>query len=376
MRVSNLLRSISVLCVWIAGVGDCPARDVQPLATGAPAPELDLPGVDGKNWRLADFADANLLVVAFTCNHCPTAQAYEQRIIDLHRDYKDRGVALVAISPNDPVAVRLDELGYTDLGDTLEEMKIHARRRGYAFPYLYDGETQRVSAAFGALATPHVFIFDRERKLRYQGRIDDGELTPPKSHDARNALDALLAGRNAPVEKTRVFGCSTKWSDKRDAARKSLEKWDAEPVDLTEIDAAGIKELVANKSEKYRLINVWSTTCAPCIAELPDYVTINRMYRQRHFEMVTLTIDPPERRDPALQVLAKHHVSCRNLIFHSDDRDQLAEALDPGWAGPVPYTLLIAPGGEILRRWPDAADPAELKSEISQRLGKTYASRK
>jgi peroxiredoxin len=349
---------------------------VTTLAIGAPAPELELPGVDGKTYRLADFADAKLLVVIFTCNHCPTAQAYEQRIMQLYNDYHDKGVALVAISPNDPLAVRLDELGYTDLSDSFEEMRWHAQRRGFPFPYLYDGDTQRVSTAFGALATPHVCVFDQERQLRYNGRIDDQEIKSPKSHDARNAIDDLLAGRPVRVAQTRVFGCSTKWSDKRASAVEALEKWNAEPVELRKIDQDGLRELVANKSKNYRLINLWSTTCAPCIAELPEFVTANRMYRGRHFEMFTIATDPPEQYDAVLKILQQQHVSCTNYIFHSDDRDRLAEALDPQWQGPVPYTLLVAPGGEIVRRWKDEMDPRELKAQIVERLGRTYADRR
>ena len=371
-------RYCSLLASMALGLAALPlvAKEVVPLEIGSPAPEVDLPGVDGKTYRLADFADARLLVVIFTCNHCPTAQAYEERIMLLHTDYRDKGVALVAISPNDPLAVRLDELGYSDLGDSFEDTKLHAKRRGFTFPYLYDGDTQRVSTAFGVLATPHVFIFDSRRQLRYNGRIDDSEIKAPKSHDARNAIEDLLAGRSVAVPKTRVFGCSTKWADKRDSAKEAVEKWNAEPVELKTIDTAELRKLAANDSENYRLINLWSITCAPCISELPEFVTVNRMYRGRHFEMVTLTTDPPEERDAALELLKENHVSSTNYIFHSADRDELAEALDPKWEGPVPYTLLIAPGGEIVRRWKEEIDPADLKSEISTRLGKTYASRK
>ncbi len=99
---------------------------VATLQIGASAPDFELPGVDGKTYRLSDFAAAKVLAVVFTCNHCPTAQAYEERLIQLHVDFKDRGVALVAISPNDPLAVRLDELGYTDVSYSLEEIKIRA----------------------------------------------------------------------------------------------------------------------------------------------------------------------------------------------------------------------------------------------------------
>src|SRR5256885_7122991 len=141
------------------------------LKIGEKAPDFNLPGVDGKNYSLKDFADAKLLVIIFTCNHCPTAQAYEQRIIKLNDDFKDKGVALVAISPNDPTAVRLDELGYTDLSDSFEEMKIRAAARGFPYPNLYDGDTQKTALAYGVLATPHVLIVDRQRKLRYVGRI-------------------------------------------------------------------------------------------------------------------------------------------------------------------------------------------------------------
>ena len=376
MSLKSLVFILSTLVPLGVLSSDSCGKDVTPLEIGAPAPELNLPGVDDQTYTLSDFSDAKLLVVIFTCNHCPTAQAYEERILKLHADYKDKGVAIVAISPNDPLAVRLDELGYSDLGDSFEDMKIHAKRCGFTFPYLYDGETQRVSTEFGVLATPHVFIFDEARRLQYNGRIDDNDIKQPSSHDARNAIDELLAGKEVSVPKTRVFGCSTKWADKRDSARKSLDKWNAEPVALEKISEAQLKKLAANKTENFRLINLWSTACAPCITELPEFVTINRMYRKRHFEMYTLSIDSPDFMEDNLKILKKHHVSSTNYIFENDNRDQLAEALDPKWQGPVPYTILIAPGGEIIERWKDEIDPAELKRVISKRLGKTYASRK
>ena len=220
---------------WAAVASAAAPQPVKPLELGAPAPDFALPGVDGKTYRLADFDGAKVLVFVFTCNHCPTAQAYEDRLNELHADYRDRGVALIAISPNDPLAVRLDELGYTDVNDSLEDMKIRARDRGFKFPYLYDGDTQAASKAFGALATPHVFIFDAQRTLRYQGRIDDSDIGVVKSHDTRNAIEALLAGRPVPVATTRVFGCSTKWSDKRSTAVESLAKWNAEEVTVQKI---------------------------------------------------------------------------------------------------------------------------------------------
>lgn len=149
------------------------ANKVTPIEIGSQAPEFDLPGVDGKNHTLADFADAEILAVLFTCNHCPSAQGAESRVKKLVAEYQDAGASfqLIAISPNDPLSVRLNELGYSVYGDTLEEMKKHAADQEFNFPYLYDGETQSVSRAYGCVATPHVFIFDQQRKLRYQGRF-------------------------------------------------------------------------------------------------------------------------------------------------------------------------------------------------------------
>lgn len=343
------------------------------LPIGADAPGFRLPGVDGRTHSLNDFADSRVLVVAFTCNHCPTAQAYEARLAKFHQDYQGKGVALVAISPNDPQALRLDELGYTDLSDSFDEMKIRARDHKYAYPYLYDGDDQKVSRAYGVLATPHIFIFDANRKLRYNGRFDDSEVKEVKSHDAINAVEALLARKDVPTPSTRVVGCSTKWSDKREDARKSLAKWNAEPVSIEPIDAAGVARLVRNQDEKKLLVvNLWATWCGPCVQELPELVTINRMYRNRPFRMVTLSLDEPEKKDEALRLLTENKVAVKNYLVAEPDRDKLAEALDREWPGPVPHTLVIEPGGRVIYRKSGAFDPLELKRAIVAYLGRTY----
>src|SRR5664279_1470602 len=145
------------------------------LAIGAPAPDFSLPGIDGKTHTLAEYASIKVLAIVFTCNHCPTAQLYETRLKKLVSDYAGKRVAFVAIEPNDPDAVRLDELGYTDVSDSFEEMKVRAEYRHFNFPYLYDGATQAIANAYGPKATPHVFIFDAERKLRFEGRIDNSQ---------------------------------------------------------------------------------------------------------------------------------------------------------------------------------------------------------
>jgi peroxiredoxin len=349
------------------------AAQPKTLEIGAAAPDFSLPGVDDKTYSLADFKDANILVVVFTCNHCPTAQAYEERIKKLAADYKDRGVAVVAIQPNDPAAVRLDELGYTDLGDSLEDMKTRAQVHGFNFPYLYDGETQATTQAYGPIATPHVFIFDRARKLRFCGRIDDHENpTKTKTHDTRDALDAMVAGKPVPVETTKTFGCSIKWADKKGGAAAATKALDKEPVELKTIDSDGLRELVTNKGDKVRVINVWATWCGPCVAEFPDLVTMNRMYRKRGFEMVTVTADAPENREAALKFLNEQHASTANYIFNEDSPYKLADALGVEWQGALPFTLVVKPGGEVVYKKMGPIDPLELRRAIVDEISRYY----
>src|SRR5712691_6216601 len=205
------------------------SQTVPTLELGASAPDFKLPGVDGRKHALKDFRKSPILAVVFTCNHCPTAQYYEERLKKIVEDYKGKGMALVAISPNDPKSVRVDELGYTDLGDSFPEMKIRAKYKRFNFPYLYDGEKEEVSRAYGPVATPHAFVFDQQRKLRYRGRIDDSERPEfVKVSDLRNALDALLAGREIEVKQTKSFGCSIKWAGKAEAVKQFMERLAAE----------------------------------------------------------------------------------------------------------------------------------------------------
>ncbi|MBA2645166.1 MAG: redoxin domain-containing protein [Pyrinomonadaceae bacterium] len=354
---------ISCLC---AGADTKP---VQTLQIGSAAPDFALRGVDRRIHRLRNFAKAKVLVVVFTCNHCPTAQAYEERIKQLVNDYRGKGVTLVAISPNDNKSVRLDELGYTDLGDSLADMKIRARHKQFNFPYLYDGDLQTVSRAYGPQATPHAFVFDAARKLQYVGRIDDSEREQfVKTRDLRDALDAMLAGREVANKQTRSFGCSVKWAGKHEAVKAHLEKLAAEPVSIEMADAEALKELRKNSSGKLRLINFWATWCGPCITEMPELVTINRMYRHRAFEMVFVAANFPDEKRDVLSFLQQQQASNRNLLFAGTDKYALMSAFDPEWNSAIPYTMLISPTGEVLYKEQGPVDPLELKRAIVRSL--------
>lgn len=346
--------------------------DPTPLEIGAKAPEFSLPATDGKTYSLKDFASSKVLVIIFTCNHCPTAQAYEERIKRLVTGYKNKGVAIIAISPNDPQSVTLGEMGYTDLGDSFEEMKIRAKDQNFNFPFLYDGENSKVSIQYGPQATPHVFIFDQDRKLRYSGRIDDGEKPgTAKTHDTRDAIEALIAGKTVPVEKTKTFGCSIKWPDKRDYASAEVAKYAKEKVTIEEIDLEQLKALIKGDGMNHRLINVWATWCGPCVTEFPSFVDMHRMYRNREFEMISISLDDIERKQNALNFLAKKQASMKNYIFKGD-RYAFIEAVNKAWEGALPYTLFIGPDGKIIYSKQGLIDALEMKRTVANSVGRIY----
>jgi len=344
------------------------------LPIGSPAPDFALPGTDGNMHRLSDYAANPILVVVFTCNHCPIAQMYEQRIERLSADYKDRGVALVAIQPNDPKALRIDELDSSDTSDTLDEMKIRASYKHLTYPYLYDGDTQQVARAYGPQATPHVFIFDEQRHLRYEGRIDDSYRTElVKTQDARNAIDALLAHKEVPVTHTGAMGCSTKWSEKSADRLATLHKIEEQPVTVELVSKADLAKLRTNPSHQMMLVDFWATWCGSCIAEFADIQDTFRMYSDRDLSLVTVSVNMPDEQASVLRFLQKKHATSRNLLFSSTDTVALQQAFDPAWDSAVPYTILLSPDGKVLYKQLGSVDILELRRTILANVAAEYA---
>ncbi len=359
----TLLASCLLLCAALTASAD---THHQPLAIGSPLPDFNLKGVDDKMHTPAEYASAKILMVVFTCNHCPTAQAYEERIKSIQADYKAKGVQVVAINPNSAAAVRFDEMGYGDLGDTFEEMKVRAEHKQFNFPYLDDGDDQVVVEKFGALVTPHVFIFDEARKLRFVGRIDSSEREDlAKTHETRDALDAVLAGKDPAVTTTKVFGCSIKWKDKIPDNQRWMAKVAKEPVKLEYASVKDIQALRANAdSGKVRMINFWATWCGPCVSEFDEVIEQNLRFRQRGFELVTVAAQFPDEEAKVLKFLQDHHASTRNLIYSESDKYAYIEAFDKEWNGELPYTVLIDEKGNILYRESGSIDFIKIRRAI------------
>lgn len=380
------IASTSALAVDAKGLPD----GFMTLHIGDSAPNFNLPGTDGKQYSLSDFAGTDILVVYFTGTHCPTSHGAMERVLEFVEDFQDESFAFLAINPNHSSGLRPDELGHTDYDETFADSKRYAEDYGWTFPFLYDGGAQVTARAYGCLATPHVLIFDKERKLRYNGRFDDSRYRDPttvKHPDARNAVEALLAGNPVPVETTRPHGCSTKWKERNQHVVEEEQKWQSIEATIEKIDAEGIDALRKNGTEKVRLVNIWATWCVPCVEEFPDLTAIARKFSRREFELITISLDQLSQMGKAKAFLGKHRAimsdklrksveaegrSTNNYLYTGTNMDELADALDPEWPGPVPYSILIDQEGHVLYRKLGKIDPEVVRSEILDTLTRHY----
>lgn len=355
------------------------------LALGSDLPSFSLPATDGKTYTSMSFQDAKLLCVIFTSNHCPDAVAAAARTEAIYQDYKNKGVAVVAVNGNNAGALTPDELAYSPFSDSFEEMAPFAKDFSWSFPYLYDGEKQEFVSACGGQSTPHVFLFDAARKLRYTGRMDDGERNPgavTKSY-LRDALDALLAGTAIKEPTTRSFGCSTKWNFKKSNVAADQAAWEKKPVTVADLDEETSKKLRANGTKNLRLINFWSTTCGPCVKEFPALVDVGRRFQLRDVEFISISLDPASARPVVSKFLESRHAATPGAVAKSlaaegrltnnyhwtgGNPDTMAAVIDSEWTGALPHTVLVAPGGKILWRHNGELDIVQVRREILKAL--------
>jgi peroxiredoxin len=360
-----MMRRLCAVVFTLIAVG-CSRNEPAGLPIGTAAPEFSLPGIDGKSHALRDYAGSRALAVVFTGNSCPASQEYEARIRQLHEDYRGRGVSVVAINPNSPSAMQLADLGYSDVGESLDDMKVRAAHRRIDYPYLSDAD-QSVAKKFGVVSAPHIFVFDQARTLRYQGRIGDRVEGPGSAGagDARTALDAVLAGQTVATARTAVDGCPVKGLATPPAAPAA--DVDA-PVTVEMAAAEDLKKLRQNGTGKLLLINFWATWCAPCASEFPDLEATYRMYKARNLELVTVSVNDPEERAGVLEFLKTHKASHRNLLFATADVYGLQAAFDPKMPAPVPFTILLAPNGDVVYQELGELDFMKLRRAILANL--------
>jgi hypothetical protein len=342
-----------------------PASEHPLMAIGTVAPEFSLKGTDDKIHTLAEFSSAKVLVIIFESVHCPVSENYEGRIQKLYDTYHNKGVAFVAIDPNNPSAVRLDELGFTDLTDSPEDMKIRVRERHIPWPFLYDGATQEVVQKFGAVATPHVFIFDADRKLRYEGRIDDNQ-NPALvvTHDARDAIEALLNGQLVAVSHRPAFGCSTKWLSKAADVQREWAKIVAEPVAVAEASTGELNSLRANVGDNVTVVHFWNLQNKNLTHDFAQLETTYRMYRGRSFSFVTINTDAQGDADKVMEFLKSQHASSRNLRISPADLTAVQNLFESSWGKNEEFTAVIAAGGKIVYSHKGPVDILDLRHAV------------
>ena len=345
------------------------------LAIGSTAPDFSVTDPQGKKHQLSEYKSYPILAIVFTCAHCPYAQAYEDRIQKLYNDYTPKGVALIVVNPNANSAMAPSEFEWTDVDDSLPSIAIRQKLRRLTYPYFYDGDTQSMALKYGPQATPHMFIFDKERKLQYQGRIDNAPVEARVTVlDARAALDALVAGKPVAVSHTPVFGCNTKWSDITEDKEKQEKAWQANPVTMEPATAATLKALRANSAGKTLMVTFWSTKCARCAAEFPDLLATYRWYKTRAFDMVTVSTDGPSATADVQKFLDRQHSAVRNLNFASADTLELQKEFDgKTWDTTKPFTVVIGPNGNLIYQGNNGDDILHVRREILANFPRNYS---
>lgn len=356
--------AVLVVCLLVAVAAQAQSAA---LPVGSQAPEFSLPGTDGTVHHLSDWKQSKVLVVAFLCNHCTESQLYEARLNALTQQYGGKGVSVVAIQSSNPAAFSESDLAWSDVGESLADMKERAAYRKFQFPYLYDGDTGSTAKAFGASVAPSVFILDKERKVRYSGRIDDDPAGGPKTaHYAADAIDALLAGSAVAVATTAPSGCALRLG--KEQATQQVAAGDDGPITVELAPAPLLSALRHNPTGKLLLVNFYATWCGPCVTEFPDLMATNRMYRGRPFSFTTVSSNVPDEEPQVLKFLRKMHATTKNLLYGSDDTYAMQDAFDPDLGAGVPVTVLLGPAGEVLLHEQGEIDLMEIRRAILANL--------
>ena len=362
---------------------------------GAAAPDFSgIVGIDDKPHGLADFKDAKLVVLVFTCNHCPVAQAYEDRLVALQKDYRPKGVQVVAVNVNNMPADRLDE------------MKKRAKQMEFNFPYLYDS-TQKIGHDYHATVTPHVFVLDQQRKIAYMGAVDDSQQAGQvKKHYLRDALDALLAGKKAaagsdpairlrnPIRMTDqvlvpTLRVGTRFPTLR-VDRESLwcvsrtVQWllalaacllltgcpasppSAAGPPLRTIDAPGLARLLDQHRGQVVLVDFWATWCGPCVKLFPHTVELERRFRDRGLAVITVSLDDPADGPAVRKFLDQNGATTENYLSSYGVGPEAMTAF--GIAdGALPHVRIYDAEGRLRKTFTSGGrmiDPKEIESAV------------
>ena len=340
------------------------------LEKGDQMPHFRLKGIDGKFYNSQNFP-SRLLAVVFISNHCPVSQNFQEELLALVEDYEARGFGLIAISPNDPQAIPPDELAFSDLGDSLAEMKIRAKDFKYTFPYLYDGSTQDTSRAFGVRVTPHAYLFDAKRSLRYSGRIGDPKNPSNRNRqELRQAIAALIRGNSPKVEQSPVFGSSIKWKKNRHLVQKMNERFSRETIVLKNADKRTYEFIRKNVSLRPKVIYVWSSKDTNYREDLLKISAMHKIYRKRGLELITSCIDGVDEHENIYDILKNTLCSSQNYISEGAEISPLADLRGESGDRITPYLAILDHKGLPVYRSRGGINELVIKKEVLKTLNR------
>jgi thiol-disulfide isomerase/thioredoxin len=298
------------------------------LSVGDQAPDWsELIGTDDKKHSLENYRDFSVLVIVFTCNHCPVAKMYEDRFVAFSKQYKKKGVSFVAISCSLFPA------------DRLEKMKQHSDEKKYPFDYVTD-PTQQTGRDYGATATPHVFVLNKKRQIAYMGAFDDSK-DPQKAerHYVRDAVEALLAKKKIEIIETRQFGCAIEY-------RKKLSG----DIALKVVGPREFKAVLAKQKGKVVVVDFWATWCLPCLKHFPKTVGWSCKYPKNKLVVISLSMDDsdPESKEAALTFLKKQNATIINLMSNLGGEEKAMAAFEID-GGAIPHFKIYDRKGKVFK---------------------------
>lgn len=325
------------------------------LTVGQPAPDFALKDTTGKAHSLKAYR-GQTVVIGFVGTKCPIANAYITRMNSIAAEYKTKNVVFFGINSN--------------INEPLNLVKAHATKAKYVFSILKD-DSNVVADSYGASVTPEMYIVDGAGVLRYHGRVDNAsDEKRVERHDLRVALDEMLAGKPISKADLKAFGCVIKRAGVTET--KLLQKPVKAPATESSIallKPADFNKLRADSNGKVLLINFWATWCAPCVAEFPEFVMIDKTYRAKGVRMVSISTDEKSDLEGAvIPFLKKQKAEFESFLSDADDPQELIDVVDKNWSGALPATFVFDKQGKIVFTKYGIIDREELLKALESAL--------
>jgi len=331
-------------------------------------PSFRLTGVNGRVYTQSDFKDKKLLALVFLSNHCKVSQLFQGHLIELSQKFAN-DMILLAVSPNYADAILPDELAYSDLGDSFDDMRKRAVRMRYNFPYLHDGDKQHLTQAIGVKITPTVYLYNEKRELFYAGRI--GNVDSPDKMETSELYDAIMQGlreKGVPFKRTKVFGTSIKTKQNVLLAEQVRQRYADESIKLTQADDRKLEFYLKHNTKKPKLFYVWQTNDKNTRDNLMKLSFLYKIFRKRGLRLITVCIAKKGERSAIIELLQNSQLSSTNFLAYGHHVSPLSIIIPSGIEKLTPYYRLLGSDGKLLIGNQGAISKDTLRFEILRSL--------